>query len=91
MDNMNSIHLNNYQIGEVAGWGLTEEEKPSEILKAMRIPYKDRTTCSKELPESWEEVYNIFDKICAGRQNESIAVCQGDSGSGLIFKNREDN
>uniref|UniRef100_A0A6P7GJ13 Mannan-binding lectin serine protease 2-like n=1 Tax=Diabrotica virgifera virgifera TaxID=50390 RepID=A0A6P7GJ13_DIAVI len=76
---------------EVAGWGLTEEEEPSEILKAIRIPYKDSATCAKELPPSWEEVYNIFDKICAGRQNENIAVCKGDSGSGLVFKNREDN
>ncbi|XP_050516955.1 uncharacterized protein LOC126891728 isoform X5 [Diabrotica virgifera virgifera] len=91
MDNMNSVHLTNYQIGEVAGWGLTEEEEPSEILKAIKIPYKDSATCAKELPPSWEEVYNIFDKICAGRQNENIAVCKGDSGSGLVFKNREDN
>ncbi|CAH1280125.1 unnamed protein product [Diabrotica balteata] len=91
IDNMNSVYLTNYQIGEVAGWGLTEEEKPSEILKAIKIPYKDSATCAKELPQSWEQQYNFFDKICAGRQNEGIAVCKGDSGSGLVFKNREDN
>ncbi|XP_050507456.1 uncharacterized protein LOC126885068 isoform X2 [Diabrotica virgifera virgifera] len=81
----------NAQYRRVAGWGRTEEEKPSEILKAIRIPYKDGATCAKELPQSWEEQFNFFDKICAGRQNESIAVCEGDSGSGLVFKNREDN
>ncbi|XP_050515899.1 uncharacterized protein LOC114334142 isoform X2 [Diabrotica virgifera virgifera] len=91
IENVNNIYLTNYQIGEVAGWGRTEEEKPSEILKAIRVPYKDGATCAKELPQSWEEQFNYFDKICAGRQNESTAVCKGDSGSGLVFKNREDN
>ncbi|XP_050505512.1 uncharacterized protein LOC114338869 isoform X1 [Diabrotica virgifera virgifera] len=90
-DNVNTIYLKNYQVGEVAGWGLTEEEKPSERLRVIKIPYKEGATCSRELPESWEEQYNFLDKICAGRVDQQIAVCQGDSGSGLVFKNREDS
>ncbi|XP_028135978.1 clotting factor C-like isoform X1 [Diabrotica virgifera virgifera] len=91
IDYTNSVYLTNHQIGEVAGWGITEEEKPSERLKSIRIPYKDAATCAKELPERFEQQYHFFDKICAGRQNGTIAVCKGDSGSGLIFKNREND
>ncbi|XP_050505517.1 uncharacterized protein LOC114338870 isoform X3 [Diabrotica virgifera virgifera] len=90
-DNVNNMFLTNYQMGEVAGWGLTENDKPSDRLRVIRIPYKEGGTCARELPASWEQEYNFLDKICAGRQNESIAVCQGDSGSGLVFQNREDN
>ncbi|CAG9834710.1 unnamed protein product [Diabrotica balteata] len=95
--NNNTEFFQNYTDGleimksEVAGWGLTEKGNASEILKVISIPYKDGATCAKELPQTWEEQYYFIDKICAGRQNESIAVCKGDSGSGLVFENREDH
>ncbi|CAG9834798.1 unnamed protein product [Diabrotica balteata] len=79
------------QYRKVAGWGLTEDKKPSELLKSIKIPYKDTATCAKELPVRFEQQYHVFDKICAGHQNKSIAVCKGDGGSGLVLKNREDN
>lgn len=31
------------------------------------------------------------DKMCAGFFRKSISVCRGDSGSGLVFRNTEDN
>lgn len=31
------------------------------------------------------------DKMCAGFYEKNISVCRGDSGSGLVFRNPEDN
>lgn len=47
--------------------------------------------CDQELPPDWAERYDIIDKICAGSPERNISVCKGDSGSGLAFKNIEDN
>lgn len=61
------------------------------MLRTLKIPYKYETTCSQELPTDWADKYNMIDKICAGFFNQSTSVCSGDSGSGLAFKNPEDN
>lgn len=57
----------------------------------MEIPFKHQTTCAQELPSDWALRFNTIDKICAGFFNQNKSACTGDSGSGLYFKNPEDN
>ncbi|CAG9864178.1 unnamed protein product [Phyllotreta striolata] len=91
INNVQSIHLHHKQMGEVAGWGLTESNESADRLRVIKIPFKERNVCSLELPEEWEKKYNFLDKICAGYYRQNISVCKGDSGSGLVFLNSEDN
>ncbi|KAJ8964582.1 hypothetical protein NQ314_004886 [Rhamnusium bicolor] len=70
---------------------LQEGGLPSDELRTLEIPYKYETTCAQELPRDWADKYNTIDKICAGFYNKNISVCKGDSGSGLFFKNSDDN
>ncbi|XP_018569615.1 limulus clotting factor C [Anoplophora glabripennis] len=89
--NVKNIHLHAGSIGEVSGWGFTESNTPSEVLRTLVIPYKYETICANELPPDWADRYNSKDKICAGFVNKSMSVCTGDSGGGLAFRYREDN
>nr|XP_023018571.1 modular serine protease-like [Leptinotarsa decemlineata] len=89
--NLPNIHLTVRSIGVVTGWGYTEAGKgPSPELKEISVPFKDDATCNTELPSDWADKYNGYDKFCAGHYNKSIAVCQGDSGGGLVFQNPRD-
>ncbi|XP_018574095.1 uncharacterized protein LOC108913103 [Anoplophora glabripennis] len=90
-NDVNNIPLHAGSIGEISGWGKTESGGPSEVLRTLKIPYKYETTCAQELPPDWADKYNMIDKICAGFINQSTSVCSGDSGSGLAFKNPDDN
>ncbi|KAJ8955196.1 hypothetical protein NQ318_009092 [Aromia moschata] len=90
-NDVNTIHLHAGYTGVVAGWGATENGLRSDKLKILEIPYKYETTCAQELPREWANKYAMIDKICAGFFNMSMAVCKGDSGGGLVFKNPEDN
>ncbi|XP_018574097.1 uncharacterized protein LOC108913104 isoform X2 [Anoplophora glabripennis] len=90
-NNMKTIYLHPGSIGKVSGWGRTEDEDTSEILRTLNIPYKDGATCAEELPKEFTTTFNIVDKICAGFSNKSTSVCDGDSGNGLTFVNLEDN
>ncbi|CAH1101632.1 unnamed protein product [Psylliodes chrysocephalus] len=91
INNLQNIYLKNRQMGEVAGWGITEKNQVADRLRVIKIPYKEKSTCSQELPAEWEEKYNFLDKICAGYYKRNISVCKGDSGSGLVFVNSEDS
>ncbi|XP_074029369.1 uncharacterized protein isoform X1 [Leptinotarsa decemlineata] len=91
INDINYIYPHIGDIGEVAGWGVTENGEPSDTLKSLKIPLKKSSTCSAELPVDWERRYNLEDKICTGFFRQNMSVCKGDSGSGLIFKNPEDN
>lgn len=76
---------------QISGWGFTENGTASDVLRTLKIPYKYETTCAQELPPNWADKYNTIDKICAGFVNKNTSVCSGDSGSGLAFKNPDDN
>ncbi|KAG5892108.1 hypothetical protein JTB14_008077 [Gonioctena quinquepunctata] len=91
INNVNFIYPRIGDIGELAGWGVTEDGVVSDTLKALKIPYKDESKCASELPPAWEQRYNLEDKMCFGFFRKNISVCKGDSGSGLIFRNVEDN
>ncbi|XP_018569610.1 uncharacterized protein LOC108909691 [Anoplophora glabripennis] len=86
-----NIHLQAGKIGAIAGWGKTESGEQPDELRTLEIPFKHQTTCAQELPSDWAHRFNTIDKICAGFFNQNKSVCTGDSGSGLYFKNPEDN
>lgn len=79
------------QMGKVVGWGyITEGSNRSEVLKNIDLPFVNYTTCYSLLPEDFRRAYlEKNDKMCAGYFNESRGVCSGDSGGGLVFRNRE--
>nr|CAH7735065.1 unnamed protein product [Callosobruchus chinensis] len=91
INNVNNIFLHVGDIGEIAGFGIDETGKPSQRIRVLKIPYKYETNCASELPREWADKYNLPDKMCAGFTNMSKGICRGDSGSGLVFKNFEDN
>ncbi|XP_055528961.1 polyserase-2-like [Wyeomyia smithii] len=72
------------EIGTVVGWGLTEDDETSPILKKADIPAIDPVTCLKSdrvlFGQSLDD--GLF---CAGYTN-GTSVCNGDSGGGLVFK-----
>lgn len=76
---------------QIAGWGVKEDGLPSDEQRFLKIPYKNEKICASELPYEWEARYNMEDKMCAGFFKKNISVCRGDSGSGLVFRNPEDN
>ncbi|KAG5892105.1 hypothetical protein JTB14_008074 [Gonioctena quinquepunctata] len=90
-NNLNIIYPRVGSIGELAGWGTTEQGEASDTLRTIRIPYKEQTSCNQELPSGWSDRYSLDDKICAGFHSQNKSVCHGDSGSGLVFRNPEDN
>ncbi|XP_074029368.1 uncharacterized protein [Leptinotarsa decemlineata] len=89
--NIDTIYPHVGSVGELAGWGVTETGKPSDTLRTIRIPYKEKIICTQELPNEWSDRYNFDDKMCAGFYKQNKSVCPGDSGSGLVFRNPEDN
>ncbi|XP_045457190.1 modular serine protease-like [Melitaea cinxia] len=80
----NAEQLNGTALGKVGGWGLVGKNgQPSEVLKAVDLPYVSVDECFRLTPRSFEE-YITSDKMCAGYTN-GTALCQGDSGGGLAF------
>ena len=69
---------------QVAGWGYTEDGTLSDDLEVVHMPYVDHQTCFDALAT---EVRPIFtdDKFCAGYIGQSIGLCRGESGGGLVF------
>ncbi|KAF6200174.1 hypothetical protein GE061_006475 [Apolygus lucorum] len=72
-------------VGTVVGWGLDENNQPSEELKAAKLPYLDYDTCRRRSPEAFLR-FITYDKFCAGTGSErGTSVQQGDSGGGITF------
>ncbi|XP_063923461.1 uncharacterized protein LOC135137673 isoform X2 [Zophobas morio] len=72
--------------GYVTGWGFTEEDgKPATVLQELRVQPVDYSSCLNTLSFDFKKFLSR-DKLCAGHLNKSMAVCKGDSGGGLFFK-----
>ncbi|XP_059045004.1 modular serine protease-like [Achroia grisella] len=70
--------------GKVAGWGLVSEGNASPTLQVVELPIISYGDCSSLIPEDFRR-YLTYDKICAGYIDKGTAVCQGDSGGGLVL------
>ncbi|KAI5631991.1 trypsin domain-containing protein [Phthorimaea operculella] len=80
-----AFQLRDGNLGKVAGWGIKDlEGRPSPILQVIELPYVRIEQCIEESPPNFRP-FITSDKICAGYRNGS-ALCQGDSGGGLVFK-----
>uniref|UniRef100_A0A3P9BBY1 Peptidase S1 domain-containing protein n=1 Tax=Maylandia zebra TaxID=106582 RepID=A0A3P9BBY1_9CICH len=68
----------------VAGWGITEENHTSDVLKSVRVTVIGRHKCNSC------EYYNYAplitsDMVCAGSNGKKAAdTCKGDSGGPLL-------
>ncbi|CAI5691411.1 unnamed protein product [Oreochromis niloticus] len=68
----------------VAGWGITENNRTSEVLMSVNVTVVDRQTCnSRDYYNHRPEITR--DMICAGSDGTNVAdTCQGDSGGPLL-------
>ncbi|XP_018428715.1 PREDICTED: granzyme A-like [Nanorana parkeri] len=65
-------------ICEVAGWGITDDEKPSDKLKEANVTIMDRTACN----EYWH--MKITENMICTSEEGNTETCAGDSGGPLI-------
>ncbi|GJQ80664.1 hypothetical protein Trydic_g9248 [Trypoxylus dichotomus] len=85
-DNLSAVvnHL-----GTVVGWGLTENDRFSKVLKKVRMPIVSNEDCIYSKPEFYSH-FLTSTKYCAGHKNGS-AACNGDSGSGMVLSKTNPN
>ncbi|CAH1102875.1 unnamed protein product [Psylliodes chrysocephalus] len=68
---------------EIAGWGLDSSEVPSQILKFVTLPIRDRCVCEGIFNQTVDER-----QLCIGVETGED-TCQGDSGSPVVWKRQE--
>ena len=56
---------------QLAGWGKTENETPSDILLYVDLPYIVYRQCINEVPQAFRR-YITTDKFCAGFSNGKV-------------------
>uniref|UniRef100_A0A1B6E6T3 Peptidase S1 domain-containing protein n=1 Tax=Clastoptera arizonana TaxID=38151 RepID=A0A1B6E6T3_9HEMI len=84
--NLSHIYPNPGEIVTVAGWGLNENHKPSNYLNFIKIPVVLPKTCIGTQPSDFRK-YITHTTFCAGLLN-GTNVCNGDSGSGMMYYNK---
>lgn len=73
--------------GRIAGWGLEKAHGiQSDQLKTIELPVVGRMECRNKVALNFQ-AFVTGDKFCAGRQNEGIGLCEGDSGGGFAVSN----
>lgn len=68
----------------VCGWGLTEENKPSTVLRTITVRVMDSVLCSHEYGDDFD---TSGKQICAGNVDRPADFCRGDSGGPLFTDN----
>ncbi|GFU82896.1 limulus clotting factor C [Trichonephila clavipes] len=73
----------------VTGWGLTELQLPSDELLMAHLPVQSNQLCV-EAYANVNITLNISDGMfCAGFPTGRTSTCRGDSGSPLVFYDRD--
>ncbi|XP_043524481.1 modular serine protease-like isoform X3 [Frieseomelitta varia] len=85
LDYSDRISLHDGFYGQVTGFGKTIYGSLSPILRKLEVPYVSFDQCKSLNTNNNIEQILTADMFCAGYTNGS-AVCEGDSGSGLVFK-----
>ncbi|XP_039859592.1 granzyme K-like [Simochromis diagramma] len=68
----------------VAGWGVTETKRPSDVLMSVNVTVVGRQKCNSRDYYGHNPVITD-DMICAGSDGTNVAdTCQGDSGGPLL-------
>ncbi|XP_023717855.1 serine protease gd isoform X2 [Cryptotermes secundus] len=75
--------------GLVVGWGLNENDEPTEILMMVSMPVVSQQTCIWSDPNYYSQ-FTSNKTFCAGFRNGS-SVCNGDSGGGMVFPKYQSN
>ncbi|XP_058833353.1 clotting factor G beta subunit-like [Topomyia yanbarensis] len=71
-------------VGTIVGWGFTEHDSISNVLRAANVPIVTKDVCIRSNLEAFAR--SVTDEMfCAGYRNGTNA-CNGDSGGGL-FRN----
>ncbi|XP_065078062.1 limulus clotting factor C-like [Ochlerotatus camptorhynchus] len=73
--------------GVIVGWGKTESGHVSMTLQTARLPVIDRIACLNSDPQFFSQLIS-YGMFCAGYEN-GTSVCNGDSGSGMFFREGE--
>ncbi len=76
-------HLSHTNLGYVSGMGVSEDNLFSDRLKVTTLPVVGDQECMDKQQPDFRK-YLTFTTFCAGWEN-GTGVCNGDSGSGLIF------
>lgn len=76
--------IKNETVGTIVGWGFTEQNTVSNVLRAASAPIVSSETCKRSNPEAFSQSL-AEEMFCAGYRNGTNA-CNGDSGGGL-FRN----
>ncbi|XP_062715613.1 clotting factor B [Aedes albopictus] len=72
------------KVGTVVGWGLTEFNAESSVLREAQLPVVDTITCLNSDHVAFGPTLKRG-MFCAGYTN-GTGVCNGDSGGGLLFE-----
>jgi secreted trypsin-like serine protease len=76
------------QFGYISGWNdFAQHENYSTSLSTIKVPFINHTTCSLDVPESYEH-YLTSDKICT-TFGKGDSICMGDRGAGLVAEYNE--
>ncbi|XP_075984000.1 uncharacterized protein LOC142981779 [Anticarsia gemmatalis] len=71
--------------GSVVGWGFEVTGTAKEELSLLEMPVVDQETCLNSYIEFYEKFTSDY-TYCAGYNKDGTAVCNGDSGGGMVFK-----
>ncbi|KAF8774481.1 Limulus clotting factor C like protein [Argiope bruennichi] len=75
--------------GYVTGWGINENKVLSDELMMAHIPVQSDDTCLKAYQKRDLPLRLNAGKFCAGYPEGITSTCRGDSGSPLVFYERE--